>query len=309
MGLVGHDQAPVAGQRPRRLEVAGDLGRVVGVGVVDPHSPGLALALHPPAGAGESPEPGAQVVEAAGRAAARAASAAERRRGRSGGRAPGGSPGRGARSPRLTSNDERRPARLEAGRRGRRASGSSPTVATSGRAPAPARRARRRRGRRRTARGSRRVDRADELGERRVVGLLGPPHVEVVGVDVGDQRGVGVGRRGRRRRSRRPRRRRGRRCRRRRCDRWRRARPPIAYVGSAPAARGRPSSAARWWWSCRGCRRPRRTRRPAITDFSPAERGRIRSPRAAALEHLGVVVAGGGGDHERCRRRRRGSAS
>ena len=40
------------------------------------------------------------------------------------------------------------------------------------------------------------------------------------------------------------------------------------------------------------------TRRPAITDLSPAERGRIRRPRRSGLEHLGVVLAGGGRDHD-----------
>ena len=37
-----------------------------------------------------------------------------------------------------------------------------------------------------------RLHRADEVGERRVVGLLGPPHVEMVGIDIGHHRGLRV---------------------------------------------------------------------------------------------------------------------
>ena len=56
--LEGDDQATVAGHRAGGLEVAADLAGVVGVAVVDPHSPGLALALHAPAGAGEGGQAG-----------------------------------------------------------------------------------------------------------------------------------------------------------------------------------------------------------------------------------------------------------
>ena len=88
----------------------------------------------------------------------------------------------------------------------------------SGPARGPARRGRRRRRRRRSRPGSRRGRscRANSL-ERGPVGLLGAPVVEVVGLDVGDDRGVRPVVAGRRRRSRRPRRRTGRRRRRRRC--------------------------------------------------------------------------------------------
>ncbi len=88
-----------------------------------------------------------------------------------------------------------------------------------------------------------------------------------------------VDRRGTRRRSRPPPPRTGRRCRRRRCDPSRPA--PRRSRTSGPHRRpAAPWSASRWSWSCRACR-PRRPRPcPAIVDFRPAERGRIRRPRA-----------------------------
>ena len=63
MGLVGDDEPTTAGKGSRGLEVAGDLDRVVGIGVVDPHSPGLALAFHAPTGSGEGLEPGTELGE------------------------------------------------------------------------------------------------------------------------------------------------------------------------------------------------------------------------------------------------------
>ena len=67
--LERHDQPAVAGERAGGGEVAGDLGRVVRVAVVDADSAGLALALHPPPGPGERRDAAGQVgvgVEAEG---------------------------------------------------------------------------------------------------------------------------------------------------------------------------------------------------------------------------------------------------
>ncbi len=138
------------------------------------------------------------------------------------------------------------------------------------------------------------VDGVDELDERGPVGLLGPPDVEVVGLDVGDDRGVAGGRRGRRRRSRRPRRRTGRRCRRGRCCRSARAPPPTAYVGSAPAASN--AIVSRDVVVVLPCVPDDRDHPPAL--HHRCESGRPRQhPQAPAsrLDDLGVVLAGGRG--------------
>ena len=64
MRLEGDDDAALAGQRAGRLRSPRDLDRVVGVAVVDAHAGDLALALHPPAGAGEAGEAGGQASKA-----------------------------------------------------------------------------------------------------------------------------------------------------------------------------------------------------------------------------------------------------
>ena len=73
--------------------------------------------------------------------------------------------------------------------------------------------------------------------------------------------------------------------------------PPTAYVGSAPAATSAEVSSevvvVLPWVPATAT-----TRRPAITDHSPAERGRIRSPRRRPSSDLGVVVARRRGDDE-----------
>ena len=56
----------------------------------------------------------------------------------------------------------------------------------------------------------------------------------------------------------------------------------MAYVGSAPAAPAARRSAARWSWSCRGCRRRRCTRRPAITAAERRPSAAARAGRGAA---------------------------
>ena len=149
------------------------------------------------------------------------------------------------------------------------------------------------------------VDPVEEVGEGRAVGLLGPPVVEVVGLDVGDDRGV------------------------RRVDEEgavalvglgdeqvaaavvgvaRRSRSSIAADGVRRVGAGRRAarrSAARWWWSCRGCRRPRPPAGRPSPTARPAERGSIRRPRGAGLDVPRGCPRGRRWRRPRCRRRRR----
>ena len=186
MRLVGHDHASLPRQRPRGLQVAGDLDRLVRVGVVDADAVDLALELHATAGAGEGLQAGAQALEglvqpqsggqrrqrvedvvaardAQGHAAQLHAPVDD---GEGGGtalqdhvdRADLGVLG-------LPHRDEAQVAGLGHGlQRGR------PRVVDAGDEEAVT------------------VDAADELGERGAVGLLGAPLVEVVGGHVGDDR-------------------------------------------------------------------------------------------------------------------------
>ena len=266
---------PVADDRPGGLEVTGDLDVVVRVRVVDADPGGLALELHPATGAGEGGQPGGEVGEGE-------AEAQPHREG--GGRVEDVVP-TGDAQPQLAQVDavaddaaDRRGAvegevddpqvavvglphgdHLEAGRAGGRRERAGPRVVGAADQEAVA------------------VDRVGELVEGRVVGLLGAPVVEVVGLDVGDDRGVravdeegavglvGLG-----------------------DEQVVGARVGVAAGGGEHSPDGvrrirRPPPAGRWsagrsWWSCRGCRRRRGRgcrpwwRRARPSGAAPADR-------------------------------------
>ena len=287
MRLEGDHHAALAGQRPGGLEVAGDLVGVVGVAVVDADAGGLALELHPPAGAGERLQAAAQLVEAEPEPEAG---------GQRGQRvedvvAAGDLQGHLAEPAAAVDHGERRGGAGELRSLGAQvgAARDSPTPTTlEAPARAPARRGRPRRRRRRTRRGSPAGSiRSRKVVEGRAVGLLGAVVVEVVGLDVGDQRARTASRRGTRRRSRRPRRRRARRCRRGRWSPVSLSSPPIAKDGSAPQCCSATVSSevvvVLPWVPATAT-----TRRPCITDSSAAERGSSRSPRRRASTTSGL---------------------
>ena len=222
------------------------------VGVVDPHPTGRAEELHASIGAGVGRQARGEQVDVLAEQQPRA-QGQQRVLRVVGARAPRDVPGpgrhRGARR-RTSRTTLRRRGRGRAGRHRRRIRPAAPRARVAAQArPAPGLR-----GRRREDHES--ADRRDELVECGGVCLDGAVVVEVVGVDVGDDRALGRVDAGRRRRSRRPRRRAG------RCGpgaRWRRGSRP-RHRSRRTARRRRRSarrSASRSSWSCRGCRRPR----------------------------------------------------
>ncbi len=189
MRLERHDQPAVAGDGAPGLEVAGDLDGMVGVAVVHAHARGLALRLHPASGPAEPLESRPQTVERQ----AEPQPGGERGEGVEDVVAAGDLEGDPAERGAAVDDRERRRGALEdAGRwRGRRRPPTRPrrTTASPRRSASAARSAAPSSSTQQTTNPSRSI-RSRNSANACAVGLLGPPDVEVVGLDVGDDGGV-----------------------------------------------------------------------------------------------------------------------